>query len=57
MARRLREKLSGISYRYMLTMGSVIFVCILAAVFFGYTAGGNLREYREEAGQRTEFLS
>ncbi len=57
MARRFRERLSGLSYRYMLIMGSIIFIFILAAVFFGYTARSNLMQYREETGQRTEFLS
>ena len=57
MARRFRERLSGLSFRYMLIMGSIVFVLILAAFFFGYTARTNLMQYREEAGQRTEFLA
>ena len=57
MARRFRERLSGLSFRYMLIMGSIVFVLILATFFFGYTARTNLMQYREEAGQRTEFLA
>ncbi len=57
MKHRLREKLSGISYRYMLTVGIPVFVLIFAAVFFGYTYRTNERKYREETGQRTELLA
>ncbi len=57
MAQRLKEKLSGLSFRYMLTVGSILFVLIIAVVFFGYTARENLSQYKEETGQRTEFLS
>ena len=57
MAFRIKEKLSRISYRYMLTAGISFFVLIFAIVFFLYTTRLNSREYRDETGQRTEFLA
>ncbi len=57
MTGRLKDKISSVSYKYLLAFGIFVLVLFISIILFIYIYQSNLMENREETGKSTEFLS